>query len=87
MRNNFPIRVSGKSVGRPQVWPALLALAQRGRTGCLGPYRNGPCAVASAGYFNAQMRTMVPREYEAFRFRGRGNYVFCFTIGEVHGGK
>ena len=87
MSHIFTLRVSGKSIGRPQVWPALLALAQQRRTGSLGPYRSAASAVASAGYFNAQMRIMLPKEYETFRFRGRGDYVYCFSIIELRGGK
>ena len=79
-------RVSGKRLGRPEKWPALLRLVQSGGAGSFGPYLNQASAVANASYFNAQMRSLLPSDYEEYRFRARGGRIFCFTLDELRGG-
>jgi hypothetical protein len=72
---------AARHTGRPPVWSGLLKKFLGGSKVKKGPYKNEPTAVAAAGWFNAQMRSNAPTEYEkGFRFRGRGVYVIVKRI-------
>ncbi len=72
---------SAKTTGRPPIWSGLLTRYLGGTKIKKGPYKNESTAVAAAGWFNNQMRSNAPREFEkGYRFRGRGSYVIVKRI-------
>lgn len=72
-----PSKGAPKRRGRPSKWPGLLSTKKRHKIAKAGPYKNEDTAVATASYFNGQMRDRAPADYDRFRFRPRGRFVVC----------